>query len=60
MQELITLKEAAAFIGKSYSMIRKHVWRGNIKATKRGAQWFVTKSDVQNYYTSFGIKKEES
>ncbi len=47
----MTLKEAAAILGTSPDNLRQSIARGALKATKRGRDWFVTRTEVNRYMT---------
>ena len=46
---LMTLKEAAEYLGVTPDNLRGAIHRGSLKATKQGRDWFVTRGEVERY-----------
>ena len=45
----MTLNEAAAILGVTADTLRQQVRNGKLRATKRGRDWWVTRSEVTRY-----------
>lgn len=45
----MTLNEAAALLGISPSTLRNQIHNGQLAATKRGRDWWVTAHEVERY-----------
>jgi excisionase family DNA binding protein len=50
--QLITLDEAAAYCGLSYSYLGQIAQKGRLRAWKLGMQWFTTRQHVDAYIQS--------
>ncbi len=45
----MTLTEAATILGIQADTLRRQIRLGKLRATKRGRDWWVTKSEVERY-----------
>jgi excisionase family DNA binding protein len=52
----MTLKEAAERLGVSPSTLRVQLWKGKLRGTKRGRDWWITPAEVARYAAESGRK----
>lgn len=49
LQDIMTLAQAAAFLGLATVTLRVQTQRGKLRAVKTGSVWLVTKQEVERY-----------
>jgi excisionase family DNA binding protein len=52
----MTLTEAAERLGVSPSTLRVQLWKGKLRGTKRGRDWWITPAEVARYAAESGRK----
>jgi excisionase family DNA binding protein len=52
----MTLTEAADRLGVSPSTLRVQLWKGKLRGTKRGRDWWITPAEVARYAAESGRK----
>jgi excisionase family DNA binding protein len=52
----MTLQEAAERLGVSPSTLRVQLWKGKLRGTKRGRDWWITPAEVERYAAESGRK----
>jgi excisionase family DNA binding protein len=52
----MTLTEAAERLGVSPSTLRVQLWKGKLRGTKRGRDWWITPAEVDRYAAESGRK----
>lgn len=50
---MLTLKEAAAKVGGNAATLRRAAIQGRLKAQKRGRDWFVAPSDLEEFAKTY-------
>jgi excisionase family DNA binding protein len=50
----MTLTEAAERLGVSPSTLRVQLWKGKLRGTKRGRDWWITPAEVDRYAAESG------
>ena len=56
MMNNLTTQEAADILGVTVRTVRRAIKRGQLKATKRGRDWFIEAESLKNYTFSKGGK----
>lgn len=54
--ELISLEEAATYVGLTRKSLRNYALQGRIQAKKLGSQWVTTRAAVDEYLASRSIE----
>jgi excisionase family DNA binding protein len=52
----MTLTEAAERLGVAPSTLRVQLWKGKLRGTKRGRDWWITPAEVDRYAAESGRK----
>ena len=52
MKELLTIEQAAEFLGVAVNTIRKALQEGSLKAFKRFGRWYIFQEDVLDFIRS--------
>jgi excisionase family DNA binding protein len=50
VSELITMREAAQYCGRSHAQVQHYARSGRLRAWKVGMQWLTTKKEIDRYF----------